>query len=362
MLWGRRQGYRWFDLGMAPLAGLAGPAFGGVLSRISAASTAAGLELRVNASGFFDSRIFLLDHPNRVVLDISGVGENAAAPLTAVNEAGVRSVRTSQFTADVVRIVIDFEGEVPTYKLSRIETGFLILFPRTLPAPPPALEIIRPEPSDKAAIASKPAPTAGLPEGSAAKPAVSEKKAETPPPPSPAPARVITAPAEVLSPPAREKIFRGTAAADLFLFRDEALAAAYGKSVNYGARMDARLFDFGGLWLGLDYYRRSSAAAGTWTISLIPIEAGIKFIMSRGVLAPYIGFGASYFRFREETPDGTVSLGAFGVTSTAGILLRLGRGFFLDGYVRYRRLPVDLALRSFDAGGFHFGGGISVAF
>jgi hypothetical protein len=330
-------------------AGLAGPAFAGVLSRVTAASTAAGLELRIYASGFFDSRIFLLDHPNRVVLDISGVGENAAAPLTAVNEAGVLSVRTSPFTADVVRIVIDFEGEYPTYKLSRIDTGFLILFPRALPASPPAIEIIRPEPSGKAAMPSKPAP-------------VPEKKAETPPPPAPPPVRVIAAPAAVLPPPVREKIFRVTAAADLFLFRDEALAAAYGKSVNYGARVDAGLFDFAGLWLGADYYRRSTAAAGTRTISLIPIEAGIKFIMSRGVLAPYIGFGASYFRFREETPDETVSQGAFGLTSTAGILLRLGGGFFLDGYVRYRRLPVDLASRSFDAGGFHFGGGISMAF
>jgi hypothetical protein len=330
-------------------SGLAGPSFGGVLTRVSAASTAAGLELRIYASGFFDSRIFLLDHPNRVILDISGIGESTAAPLTSVNEAGVRSVRTSQFTADVVRIVIDLEGEVPTYQLSRVAAGFLILFPQALASAPPPLEIVAPGPPGMAAVPAKTAPAAP-PE--AAAPAL-----------APSSIRIVDAPAAALPASPSAKIFRVTAAADLFLFRDEALAAAYGKAANYGGRLDVRLLEFGGLWLGADYCRRSAATAGgTRTIRLIPIEAGIKFIMSRGVLAPYVGFGAAYFLFREETPAGTVSLDAFGLTSTAGILLRLGPSLTIDGYARYRRLPVDLAVRAFDAGGFHFGAGIGLAF
>ena len=34
MLWGRKQGYRWFDLGMAPLSGLAANQFAPLWSRI----------------------------------------------------------------------------------------------------------------------------------------------------------------------------------------------------------------------------------------------------------------------------------------------------------------------------------------
>jgi hypothetical protein len=172
-----------------------------------------------------------------------------------------------------------------------------------------------------------------------------------------------TAPSAAPSAAERPKIFRVTAVADLFLFRDASLAETYGETVNYGGRLDIRILEFGGLWLEADYARRAAAAAeGTRTIRLVPIEAGVEFIMSRGALAPYIGFGAVYFLYHEETPAGIVGLNAFGLTSTAGILLRLGRSFTLDGYVRYRRLPVDLAAGSFDAGGFHFGGGLGWAF
>jgi hypothetical protein len=245
--------------------------------------------------------------------------------------------------------------------LSRIETGFLILFPRALAAAPPVIEVVKPESSLKADIPPKAAPAAAAPESPAPGAAIPGRKDDKPPAAAPSPKRMVDPPAAVPAALRPKKIFRITAAADLFLFRDEALAAAYGKSLNWGGRLDVRLFDFGGFWLGLDYDRRS-AAGGTRTIRLIPIEAGFKFVMSRGALAPYAGFGATYFLFREETPAGAVSLHAFGLTSTAGILFRLGRIFTFDCFARYRRLPVDLAARSFDAGGFHFGGGIGLTF
>jgi hypothetical protein len=347
-------------------AGLNGAAFGGTVSRVTAASTAAGLEIRIFAAGFFDSRLFLLDSPKRIVLDISGVGENTAAPLTEVNAAGVRSVRASRFTSDVVRIVIDLEGDVPTYKFSPTDAGFLIVFPKPMAAEPPISEIVKPEPAKTAGAPAKTGADALPPQKTETKAAAPEKKIEPPPvtvpPPSERAQIAIPVPEAAAE---REKIFRVTAAADLFLFRDAVLAEAYGKAVNYGCRLDVRLLEFGGFWLGADYYGRSASdtvTGGTRTIRLIPIEAGIKFIMSRGALAPYIGFGASYFLFREDTSSTSVRLEAFGLTSIAGFLFRLGRSFFVDGFVRYRRLPVDLAVGSFDAGGFHFGGGLSWAF
>lgn len=339
-------------------AALPGPAFGGAVSRVTAASTAAGLEIRIFAAGFFDSRLYLLDHPHRIILDISGAGENTAAPLTAVNQDGVLSVRVSQFTSDVVRIVIDLEGEVPTYKFSRVDAGFLIVFPRALAVEHPTFDIVKAAPAP-----AKPSPAETPPAKTEEKAAVPEPKIESPRIPVSPPVRIQPGPAAALPDSGRPKIFRVTAAADLFLFRDAGLAEAYGKAANYSGRLDVRILDFGGVWLEADYYGRTSTATGeTRTIRLIPIEAGLKFIMSRGALAPYVGFGAAYFLFREEKSFTVVSLQAFGVTSTAGILLRLGRSFFLDGFVRYRRLPVDLAVRSFDAGGFHFGGGLSLAF
>lgn len=53
---------------------------------------------------------FVLENPTRVVLDISGA--RTALPRTrfdAIDRAGIGSVRTSQYSADVVRVVVDLD-------------------------------------------------------------------------------------------------------------------------------------------------------------------------------------------------------------------------------------------------------------
>jgi hypothetical protein len=147
--------------------------------------------------------------------------------------------------------------------------------------------------------------------------------------------------------------------------REASLDAVYGRGPEFGGRVDFGILDFGELWLGLDYFGKSAAdaaAGGTRRLRLVPIEAGVKFLMTRGLLNPYIGFGAVYFLYREESPSGAERRGAFGVTATAGVFLRISRFLVLDAHVRYRRLPVDAAVPSFDAGGFHFGGGAGIEF
>jgi hypothetical protein len=334
----------------ASLAVLAGAAFGGTVSRVSAVSTSAGLELRVFAAGISESRIFLLQAPGRIVLDIAGAETNTAAPSIPVNSGGVKTIRTAQYKPDVVRIVIDLDGGLPTYRLSRVAAGFLLLFPRELTEAPPVIEVVKPKAAESMPAAA-PAAVPANPSAESRPGADSQIKII----PQDAAPLAVSVPAP--------KAFRISAAADVLLFRDETLASVYGKPAGYGGRVDVRLSDFAGFWAGLDYLRRSAAVSGaTRTVRIIPIEAGVKFVMSRGMLAPYIGFGAAYFLFREETPSGTVSRDAFGWTSLAGVLLRLGPTLTLDFCARYRRLPVDLALRSFDAGGFHFGGAFGLAF
>jgi hypothetical protein len=334
----------------------------GVVQRIAVADTAAGLEIHITAVGFFDSKLFLLPDPNRIVLDVSGVSENAAAPETMIGRAGLRSIRASQFTADVVRIVIDFDGVVPTYKFSRTAAGFLFVFPASSPAAPAFPEIRR---EDRTPVSPDKTETVSLP----AIPAVRADVPKTAPEKNAAPVPAVpTQPTKTRPAPAapeRKISTRLTACADLALFRDAGLAAVYGRPADYGGRIDIGFWEFGELWAGVDFLSRTAAdvsSGGSRRLRLIPIEAGVKFRMSRGVFAPYVGFGAAYFFFHEETSAGALDVQAFGLISTAGWLVRLGKSVVLDAYVRYRRLPVDLAAREFDAGGFHFGGGIGLEF
>lgn len=71
---------------------------------------------------------FTLDNPSRVVLDITGA--RSALPKSRYEEidrAGVGSVRTSQYSADVVRVVVDLERAV-AYKVSSGPEGLTIRF------------------------------------------------------------------------------------------------------------------------------------------------------------------------------------------------------------------------------------------
>lgn len=71
---------------------------------------------------------FTLENPSRVVLDITG----ARSALTqtrfeGINRAGIGSVRTSQYSADVVRVVVDLERPV-AYSVSSDAEGLKVRF------------------------------------------------------------------------------------------------------------------------------------------------------------------------------------------------------------------------------------------
>src|SRR5690606_32986355 len=56
---------------------------------------------------------FTLDNPSRVVLDITGARSALARTrFEGIDRAGIGSVRTSQYSADVVRVVVDLNRPV----------------------------------------------------------------------------------------------------------------------------------------------------------------------------------------------------------------------------------------------------------
>jgi type IV pilus assembly protein PilQ len=71
---------------------------------------------------------FTLDNPSRVVLDITGA--RSALPKSRfeqIDRAGIASVRTSQYSADVVRVVVDLERPL-SYQVSSSDEGLKLRF------------------------------------------------------------------------------------------------------------------------------------------------------------------------------------------------------------------------------------------
>lgn len=71
---------------------------------------------------------FALDNPQRIVVDLAGArNELAGGRYDDIRRGGVRGVRTSQYEADVVRIVIDIDRAMP-YSVERAADGVKIVF------------------------------------------------------------------------------------------------------------------------------------------------------------------------------------------------------------------------------------------
>jgi type IV pilus assembly protein PilQ len=125
--------YRWMLVAAAVLGTAAplraeGPGSGEVTA-VSLAPAAGKTELVVAVKGAVDVRDFLLNSPNRLVLDVVGatLGSTTASLYDGVKRGTVVNLRYSQFRPDVVRIVVDLDGP-QTYKVDRTGDAIRVSF------------------------------------------------------------------------------------------------------------------------------------------------------------------------------------------------------------------------------------------
>ena len=106
----------------SPLAA-EGPGAGEVTA-VSLTPAAGKAEVVVTVQGAVDVRDFMLNSPDRLVLDVVGarLNQTAATIYDGVNRGGVTNLRYSQFRPDVVRIVLDLDGP-KTYQIDRASAG-----------------------------------------------------------------------------------------------------------------------------------------------------------------------------------------------------------------------------------------------
>ena len=111
-----------FALWVAALLG-----YGGPVTALSVLPAAERTQVLIAVAGDVQYRDFTLEGPNRLVVDL--VGSVHALPRDAfpgINRGGIRGVRTSQYSPDVVRVVLELDALVP-YQVQRGEGGLRIL-------------------------------------------------------------------------------------------------------------------------------------------------------------------------------------------------------------------------------------------
>ncbi len=96
----------------------------GEVTAVSLTPAAGKAEVVVTVQGAVEVRDFMLNEPNRLVLDVVGarLGQTAATIYDGVNRGGVTNLRYSQFRPDVVRIVLDLDGP-KSYEIDKSVAG-----------------------------------------------------------------------------------------------------------------------------------------------------------------------------------------------------------------------------------------------
>ena len=87
-------------------------ALGGPVTEVAITSADQHTSVLIAVDGDVDFRDFTMEGPHRLVVDV--MGARHALPegeFADVNRGGIRSVRTSQYSADVVRVVLVLGGK-----------------------------------------------------------------------------------------------------------------------------------------------------------------------------------------------------------------------------------------------------------
>jgi hypothetical protein len=101
----------------------------GEVTAVSLTPAAGKAEVVVTVQGAVEVRDFMLNTPDRLVLDVVGahLNQTAATVYDGVNRGGVTNLRYSQFRPDVVRIVLDLDGP-KTYQIDKSTGAIRVTF------------------------------------------------------------------------------------------------------------------------------------------------------------------------------------------------------------------------------------------
>ncbi|UCC41209.1 MAG: outer membrane beta-barrel protein [Candidatus Aminicenantes bacterium] len=139
----------------------------------------------------------------------------------------------------------------------------------------------------------------------------------------------------------------------------------YGSGMTIGGEIGITLWKGLGIWAGADYFSRKGELTFTeesTKIQIIPLYAGIRYQFQQEKIAPYIGLGIGYFRFKETNPIGKVEEGDIGYIGQVGCLFKVVGSLFFDikgSYSYCKAKPMDIKA---DMGGLKAGIGIGFEF
>ena len=96
--------------------------FGGPVTEVSITPMNEQTSVLIAIDGDFEFRDFLMEGPHRLVVDLIGAQNALPRDESPVNRGGIRTARSSQYSADIVRVVFELTDKIG-YSVTRDQRG-----------------------------------------------------------------------------------------------------------------------------------------------------------------------------------------------------------------------------------------------
>lgn len=146
---------------------------------------------------------------------------------------------------------------------------------------------------------------------------------------------------------------------------EKATKDIYGGKAVVGGEVNLKVWKIINLWVTGSHYDKRGNLPFTkeaTRLTLIPIGAGIKVIIEKGSIYPYMGVGPVMYFYREKNPIGLVEGNKVGIVGQAGCYLKVTGGLFLDFCIDYSYCAVRPQRIQSNIGGIKAGLGVGFEF
>jgi len=147
---------------------------------------------------------------------------------------------------------------------------------------------------------------------------------------------------------------------------EQAFKDIYGGGATTGGEISIGILGGIHLWVGGSFFTQTGELTFTGeetTVKIMPIGGGVKYFYSLfKFVSLYAGAGVNYYSYKEENPIGTATKGGIGFLGTAGIMLKVFKGLFIDAFGTYSSCKMQPADYEINIGGIEAGVGLGYRF
>lgn len=237
---------------------------------------------------------FTLFNPNRLIIDFINVSSVESEPVLDVGSFGVSKIRIGHPSSTTSRVVLDFEGDFPFYKIDEVEKGLEVSFWQETKAvkteeEPPAKTA--PEKVDEEK--SRPEPVKE-------KPVVAQKK----------PAAKIFRPVKETA-RTDDRAFTIGILSGLYLMSEEEFKEVYGSSLfffglEYSFNLPIKSVKSLNVWMGFKNMSKSGSTTfleEEVNLRMLHFSLALRYLYQAGRFVPFIGPGIDYINYKESYPE-----------------------------------------------------------